>query len=165
MKQKWIFTLAAITLLISSAMLGTLAVPRSIEAAKEPGPHIAIVNIAKVLREFEKAHDDGQKIAAKRKPAHLAAGTELLAVEMIDRTIVDVYQRIQSTIDEIARERGLDLVLVYPDASNMGDDGKPAIAQLKLQTPALMPFYVRKELDQTDDVIERLNKNHPPEKK
>jgi hypothetical protein len=33
-----------------------------------------------------------------------------------------------------------------------------------LQTPALIPYYLKPELDLTDDVIERLNKKYPPEK-
>ena len=39
-----------------------------------------------------------------------------------------------------------------------------AIAQLKLQTPAMTPYYLNPELDLTSEVIARLNKKYPIEK-
>jgi Skp family chaperone for outer membrane proteins len=165
-------------------------------------PRIALVNIAKVLREFQKANADGQLITKKRqayidqiKPlreqlAELSKKSQItpnlaekeklqkeaLAInrkiedldqqaqkelsELTDRTIVEVYQNIKSVINDIAVTNNLDLVMCYPDASLPEDEKKPAVAQLKLQTPALIPFYHR-GMDITDVVVVTLNKRHP----
>ncbi len=165
-------------------------------------PRIALVNIAKVLREFNKANADGQaitkkrqeyvskvgplreKLAAKSKELQLTQDPqrkeqlqkEAVAInrmiedldreaqqvlgEMTDKTIVDVYQNIKTTINDIAVANNLDLVMCYPDASNPEDEKKPAIAQIKLQTPALIPFYHR-GMDITDVVVVTLNRRHP----
>jgi hypothetical protein len=77
-----------------------------------------------------------------------------------DRTIIEVYQNIKSTIDAIAVTNNLDLVMCYPDASTAEDEKKPALAQLKLQTPALIPFYHR-GMDITEVVVKTLNTRHP----
>lgn len=50
--------------------------------------------------------------------------------------------------------------MCYPDASTPEDEKKPAVAQLKLQTPALIPYYHR-NMDITDVVIKTLNTRHP----
>lgn len=172
-------------------------------ASPQPSrPRIALVNIAKVLREFNKANADGQTITKKRqeyvdkvKPLRdkLAALSksmqttpnltekerlqkEAVAVnrmiedldqeaqrvlgELTDKTIVDVYQSIKTTINDIAVANNLDLVMCYPDASSPEDEKKPALAQIKLQTPALIPFYHR-GMDITDVVVVTLNRRHP----
>lgn len=170
--------------------------------AQPSRPRIALVNIAKVLREFNKANADGQAITKKRqeyvdrvKPLRdkLAALSkqiqttqiptekdrltkEATAVnrmiedldreaqtvlgDMTDKTIVDVYTSIKTTINDIAVANNLDLVMCYPDASNAEDEKKPAIAQIKLQTPALIPFYHR-GMDISDVVVKTLNLRHP----
>jgi Skp family chaperone for outer membrane proteins len=165
-------------------------------------PRIALVNIAKVLREFNKANADGQAITKKRQyyvdqvkplreklaalskaiqatqiPAEkerlqkealnvnrmiedLDAEAQRVLGEMTDKTIVDVYSSIKTTINDIAVANNLDLVMCYPDASNPEDEKKPAIAQIKLQTPALIPFYHR-GMDISDVVVKTLNLRHP----
>lgn len=171
-------------------------------ATQPQRPRIALVNIAKVLREFNKANADGQiitkkrqeyvtkvgmyreKLAAKSKELNLtqdpqkkeALQKEALAInrqiedldreaqqvlgDLTDKTIVDVYQSIKTTINDIAVANNLDLVMCYPDSSTPEDDKKPAIAQIKLQTPALTPFYHR-GMDITDVVVVTLNRRHP----
>jgi Skp family chaperone for outer membrane proteins len=165
-------------------------------------PRIALVNIAKVLREYQKANYDGQMLTKKRQeyvdkikpmqeriatinklvqvtqvPEQRAAlqreGVELqrrsedldreaktVLTEITDRTIVEVYQNIKSVITDIAVTNNLDLVMCYPDASTAEEDKKPTVAQIKLQTPALIPMYHR-GMDITDVVVVTLNRRHP----
>jgi Skp family chaperone for outer membrane proteins len=166
------------------------------------GPRICLVNIAKVLKDFNKANQEGMAISKRRqfyvdsvKPmrerlAELsrqiqAAPSETVKAQlkeqalqinrqiedldhkaqeeltqMSDRVIVEVYKQIKAAISDIAMANNIDLVMCYPDASDEKDDGKAAIAQLKLQTPALTPFY-HKGMDITDYVIRTLNARHP----
>lgn len=84
--------------------------------------------------------------------------------EMTDQMIGDVYKDIQGVIADLASERKLDVVECFSDATTPEDMKKTTFAQQKLQSTALYPFYVRKELLVTDDVIEMLNKKHPPAK-
>jgi len=165
-------------------------------------PRIALVNIAKVLREFKKATADGEILNKKRqsyfeqiKPFRDALALKSRAIqqtvnpdekarlqkealdtqrqiedierdaqktlgEMTDRTIVDIYRNIQQIIKLIADANNLDLVMCYPDASKPEDEEKPAVAQLKLQTPALIPFYHR-GMDITQVVVDTLNRRFP----
>ena len=163
---------------------------------------IMIVNIAKVLRDYNKANFEGAEITRKRQ-AYLvqvqglrdelnavnqefarAANPELKKqlqekalgiqrrVEDIDRkaqaeltqlsndTIVRVYKEIKGVIFDIAKTNNLDMVLCYPAASKEEDDNSPQVAQLMLQTPALIPFY-HSQMDITHVVVETLNKRHP----
>ncbi len=165
-------------------------------------PRIALVNIAKVLREFQRANSDGQAISKKKQEyvdklrqlndmvaakAKLIQSTpvpaereriqkeavglqrqiedvkneaEKVLGDMTDKTIVDVYQNIKAVINDIAVTNNLDLVMCFPDASTPEDDRKPTVAQLKLQTQALIPFYHR-NMDITEVVIVTLNRRHP----
>jgi hypothetical protein len=63
---------------------------------------------------------------------------------------------------EFAKDRGLDVVEAFPAAPTPDEKRTPQVAQLMLQTPALVPFYLKPELDVTDEIIERLNKKYPP---
>jgi Skp family chaperone for outer membrane proteins len=211
MSRKWGFILAACAFLSVGALIGTLIAPRSVEAAKEPAkavaPHIAYVNIAMVMREYDRAKTDNEKIA-KRRQEYVEQAKELrdeiqrlskLATEAQNQNdreaaqlkaletnrkledvdlrakrelgessehlIVDVFTNIREVIAELAKERGLDVVEAFPDALNERDMTKPAVAQLKLQTPALYPYFIRKEFDLTEAVIERLNEKSVSTKK
>jgi Skp family chaperone for outer membrane proteins len=173
--------------------------------AAQPAPRaqrICIVNIAKVLRDYNKANFKGQQITEKRQAyvVQVNALREKLAeinkqftvsmipdekkkyqeqalaiqrqVEDIDRkaqaeltqlsndTIVQVYQEIRTVIKDIAEANNLDMVLCYPAASKQEDEASPQVAQLMLQTPAMIPFY-HKGMDITDVVSKTLNGRHP----
>jgi Skp family chaperone for outer membrane proteins len=201
--KRFMMTLAAAAAFLAAApahaQMGTGA-PAATPAPQRP--RIALVNIAKVLREFQKANSDGQSITKKRqeyvdrvrplremlatKSKAIAATVNLTEKEkmqkeaiainrqiedldqeaqrvlgdMTDKTIVEVYTNLKSVINDIAVTNNLDLVMCYPDASNAEEEKKPAVAQLKLQTPALIPFYHR-GMDITDVVIVTLNRRHP----
>lgn len=174
-------------------------------AAAPRAQRICIVNIAKVLRDYDKANFKGQQITDKRQ-AYLAQVngkreklTEInklftlsqvpdekkkfqeqaLAiqreVEDIDRkaqaeltalsndTIVQVYQEIKLVIKDIAEANAIDMVLCYPAASKPADEDAPAVAQLMLQTPAMIPFYHR-GMDITEVVSKTLNLRNPSQK-
>jgi Skp family chaperone for outer membrane proteins len=163
---------------------------------------IVIVNIAKVLRDYNKANFQGAEITKKRvayvnqvnakreKLAELnklynsvtdpvqkkALQEQALAVnreiEDIDRraqqeltqlsndTIVKVYQEIKGVIYDIAKTNNLGMVLCYPAASKPEDENSPQVAQLMLQTPALIPFY-HSNMDITKVVVDTLNARYP----
>jgi Skp family chaperone for outer membrane proteins len=163
---------------------------------------IVIVNIAKVLRDYNKANFVGAEITRKRvayvnqvngkreKLAELnkmynssadpvqkkALQEQALAVqreiEDIDRkaqqelttlsndTIVKVYQEIKGVIYDIAKTNNLDMVLCYPAATKAEDENSPQVAQLMLQTPALIPFY-HSGMDITKVVVDTLNARYP----
>ncbi|HKB00596.1 MAG TPA: OmpH family outer membrane protein [Gemmataceae bacterium] len=172
-------------------------------APATPRPQrIVIVNIAKVLRDYNKANFQGSEITKKRQfyVSKVNALKEQIAainkefsdskvpeqkqalqqkalgvqrqIEDIDRqaqqelttlsndTIVRVYQEIKGVIADIAKTNNLDMVLCYPAASKTEDDNSPAVAQLMLQTPALIPFYHQK-MDITDVVVQTLNARYP----
>jgi len=209
MSRSWAVVLVAATFLSAGTLLGTLIAPRPVEASKETEPappRIGYVNIAKVLREFKKAMENGKAVTARRqefieklKPLQEAIDAktkelgsavnanereglqkELTVLrqemtkmnqeaqktlsELTDQMIADVYKDIQGGIADLANERKLDVVECYSDATTPEDLKKAAVAQQKLQSTALYPFFVRKELLLTDDVIELLNKKHPPAK-
>jgi Skp family chaperone for outer membrane proteins len=168
----------------------------------QPSQRICIVNIAKVLRDYNKANFQGQQITEKRQAYVLQVNglreklvkiqkdhqnsmvpeqkkqlaEQALAiqrdVEDIDRkaqaeltqlsntTIVAVYQEIKTVIKEIAEANGLAMVLCYPAASKPEDEASPQVAQLMLQTPAMIPFYHR-GMDITEVVVKTLNARHP----
>jgi Skp family chaperone for outer membrane proteins len=173
--------------------------------AAAPAPQsqrICIVNIAKVLRDYNKANFQGAEITKKReyyvkqvqayrekltqlnKDFQGATNPELKKqieeqaratqrkIEDIDReaqreltqlsndTIVRVYQEIKGVIYDIAKTNSLDMVLCYPAASNEKDENSPQVAQLMLQTPALIPFY-HHGMDITKVVTDTLNARYP----
>jgi Skp family chaperone for outer membrane proteins len=178
-------------------------------AAQPQRSKIALINIAKVLKEYKRANAQGQEIATKRKqyldqvnalrtaindknkqiadPKTPQDVKERLQREMvqanrqiedIDRTaqkelgevsnntIVKVYSEITEITKAFAEAYGFELVLAYPDATSTTEASTPVVAQLKLQTPALMPFYVRPGIDISDSVIKALNERYPaPEAK
>jgi Skp family chaperone for outer membrane proteins len=175
----------------------------STPAPTQPRPQrIVIVNIAKVLRDYNKANFLGAEITKKREAyvkrvqayrdqiaevnKRYAAATdpqmkkqlqeEALGIqrkiEDVDReaqreltslsndTIVRVYQEIKGVIFDIAKTNNLDMVLCYPAASKPEDENSPQVAQLMLQTPALIPFY-HHGMDITEVVVKTLNARAP----
>jgi Skp family chaperone for outer membrane proteins len=189
-----------------NAQPGTTTAPSG--GGAQPAPRaqrICIVNIAKVLREYNKANFQGAEITKKRQNyvTMVNAKREKMAelqklytnatvpdqkkqyqeqalavqreIEDIDRkaqqeltqlsndTIVRVYQEIKGVIGDIAKTNNLDMVLAYPAASKPEEENSPQVAQLMLQTPALIPFYHR-GMDITDVVVQTLNARYPSEK-
>ncbi len=80
--------------------------------------------------------------------------------QMSNDTIVRVYADIKGVVEAVAVANGFELVFAYPDASLPTEENTPAVAQLKLQTPAAMPFYHR-HMDVTEVVIQTLNAKFP----
>jgi Skp family chaperone for outer membrane proteins len=169
----------------------------------QPRPQrIVIVNIAKVLRDYNKANFLGAEITKKREAyvKRVQAYRDQIAevnkkyaavqdpqmkkqlqeealgiqrkIEDVDReaqreltslsndTIVRVYQEIKGVIFDIAKTNNLDMVLCYPAASKAEDENSPQVAQLMLQTPALIPFY-HHGMDITEVVVKTLNARAP----
>lgn len=186
---------------VAQAPMGGTPAP----APSPPPQRIVIVNIAKVLRDYDKANFKGYEITQKRQayvsrvngkreamnvlnkeyalatdPAkkkelqEKALGVQR-EIEDIDRqaqaeltqlsndTIVQVYGEIKSVITDIAKVNNLSMVLCYPAASKPADENSPQVAQLMLQTPALIPFY-HDRMDITDVVIKTLNARYPSQK-
>jgi Skp family chaperone for outer membrane proteins len=168
-----------------------------------PRSKIAVFNIAKVLRNYNKANQQGKEISEKRKTfldqintyrnqineknkqltvtpdqkvkdqlteqiyalnqeiEKLDRGASKVLQEMSNDTIVRVYKEIQGLIKDVADANGFEMILAYPDASDEKEKNTPLVAQLMLQTPALMPFHVSKSLDITDYVVDQLNRRYP----
>lgn len=196
---------------LSASMLGALVLgigmlsftSQSGADEKAARSKIAVFNIAKVLRQFNQANQQGKEIAKKRQVyldqinnyrnqiseqnKKLAATVDQkqkdaiqeqiytmnqeidkldrnaskVLSEMSNETIVNVYKQIQGLVKDVADLNGFELILAYPDASDEKEKNTPIVAQLMLQTPALMPFYVNSSLDITDYVISNLNKRYP----
>jgi Skp family chaperone for outer membrane proteins len=202
------FTRLAALATVGAALAFTPAVNADPPAGSPPAPRaqrICIVNIAKVLREYDKANFQGSEITKKRQGyvTQVTALREKMAalqkdfqmstipdqkkkfqedalavqrqIEDIDRTaqaeltqlsndtIVRVYQEIKGVINDIAKTNNLDMVLAYPAASKPEEENSPQVAQLMLQTPALIPFYHR-GMDITDVVVQTLNARYPSAK-
>jgi Skp family chaperone for outer membrane proteins len=126
---------------------------------------------ARLTKEFDAAKDDEARRVLKDKIEAIDSEIKKIDAEAqkeltdaSNATIVLVYEQIRTAIRELAEDRGLDVVEVFPAASKPEDERSPQVAQLMLQTPALMPFYLRSEVDMTQDVIDRVNKKYPPQK-
>lgn len=170
-------------------------------AAPKP-QRIVIVNIAQVLKEYNKTNAQGAEITKLRegyvskvtafrtqlkdindqyqKAAAPDAKTKLenqakaiqRQIEDVDieaqkvlgnrsnEVIVSVYKEIKGVIEAIAKANDLDMVLCYPAATDTKMEDSPAVAQLMLQTPALIPFY-HKGVDVTPYVVKTLNQRYP----
>ncbi|CAN5512835.1 hypothetical protein BH11PLA2_BH11PLA2_09130 [soil metagenome] len=75
-----------------------------------------------------------------------------------------LFGELRQVVDAVATTNGFELVLAYPDASTPEELSSPMYLEMKLRTPAAMPFYVSKNIDITSVVIETLNKNFPAPK-
>jgi Skp family chaperone for outer membrane proteins len=170
--------------------------------AQSMRPRIALVNIAQVLKRFDKVTVEGKAVNQRRqyyadqvkvlrdKMAEMKMQAERSAVpaerdravavakdcqrkledlepiaqkeltEMMDKSLLDVYQNIKSVIEAVAVANNIELVMCYPDASTPEEEKKPEIARLKLQAPALIPYYQR-NMDITEVVVVTLNKRYP----
>jgi len=72
-----------------------------------------------------------------------------------------LFGELRKVVDAVATTNGFDLVLAYPDASTEEEKASPVYLEMKLRTPAAMPFYVSPGIDITEVVIQTLNKNFP----
>ena len=81
--------------------------------------------------------------------------------DLSNNTITQVYSEIKMVVSAVAVNYSLEMILCYPDATTAEEAKSPTVAQLKLQTPALMPFYHSPSMDYTEVVIKTLNSNFP----
>ena len=81
--------------------------------------------------------------------------------DLSNGTITQVYSEIKQVVGAVAVNYSLEMILCYPDATTAEEARSPTVAQLKLQTPALMPFYHSPSMDYTEVVIRTLNSNFP----
>jgi Skp family chaperone for outer membrane proteins len=72
-----------------------------------------------------------------------------------------LFGELRHVVDSVAKTNGFDLVLAYPDAISPEELSSPMYLEMKLRTPAAMPFYVSPNIDITDVVIQTLNKFYP----
>lgn len=73
--------------------------------------------------------------------------------------IAGLYDEVQETVAEMARENGLAVVLAHPiDPAQVGQD--PILKELMLKPPALQPFFLDPSVDYTDELIRRLNRKY-----
>jgi Skp family chaperone for outer membrane proteins len=78
----------------------------------------------------------------------------------VSDVISTLYDEIKSVVDRTAEMNGYLIVFAYPDA--VGDDMKnPYMKELKLKPSAAQPFYVARQVDITQVVIQALNSWYP----
>lgn len=119
--------------------------------------------IGAINADFMKAADPVAKKALQEKALGVQREIEdidreaqRILTQLSNDTIVQVYQEIKGVIFDIAKTNNLDMVMCYPAASNEKDENSPQVAQLMLQTPALIPFY-HSQMDITEVVVKTLN--------
>lgn len=124
--------------------------------------------LAAINKEFTAAAipEEKKKLQAKalevqRRVEDLDREAQMELTKTSNDTIVRVYSEIKGVIADIATTNNLDMVLCYPAASKPEDEASPQVAQLMLQTPAMIPFY-HKGMDITEVVIQTLNGRYPP---
>lgn len=71
--------------------------------------------------------------------------------------VAEIYSEMQAAAAELARARGLSVLMAYPAPASPADAANPAIMELALKPPAAYPFYLDPALDYTDELLERLN--------
>jgi Skp family chaperone for outer membrane proteins len=187
--------------LVLMTLVGSFSLAGS-ASAENFRPKMAIVNVAQVLKEYNKANYQGKLISDRRMQYLEAVNAQRAKLndmnknlakqsdnavkdkitkdmteitrsiedldakaqkelgEMSNNTVVSVYKEIKETIAALAESNGLELVMGYPDASDPKDMDSSIVAQMKLQTPALMPLY-HKNIDITETVIKTLNSRYP----
>jgi Skp family chaperone for outer membrane proteins len=74
--------------------------------------------------------------------------------------IIELYNEIKTVLDKTAEKHGYQIVFSYPDAANAEDLKNPSLKELKLKPPAAQPFYLDKQVDLTDEVIQALNAHY-----
>ena len=114
---------------------------------------------ASVVPEEKKKHQE-RALAIQRQVEDIDRDAQIELTKLSNDTIVQVYQEIKGVIADIATTNNLDMVLCYPAASKETDEMTPQVAQLMLQTPAMIPFY-HKGMDITEVVVKTLNGRFP----
>jgi Skp family chaperone for outer membrane proteins len=113
--------------------------------------------------QLKKALQEQALAANRRLEAIDKEATENLT-DLSNKNNVAVFRQISDAIADLAKDRGLDVVEGFSAAWLPENQRGPEVAKSMLHTPALMPYYLKPELDFTDEIIERLNKKYPPEK-
>jgi len=70
--------------------------------------------------------------------------------------LLRIYQNVHKAVEELSAEKGIEVVLTYDEVTDEAPDSKTLRQQLLLEKV----FYFAKELDLTQETIERLNKNY-----
>jgi Skp family chaperone for outer membrane proteins len=77
------------------------------------------------------------------------------------KIISELYDDIDATVTQVAKEKGLSVVMAYPDAVTDEEKKSAFIKELKLKPPAAQPFYLDPSADYTREIINRVNAKHP----
>jgi Skp family chaperone for outer membrane proteins len=72
-----------------------------------------------------------------------------------------LFGEIRNVVDAVATTNGFSLVFAYPDAVAPEEMSSPMYFEMKLRSPAAMPFYVSPSVDITPVVVATLNKHYP----
>lgn len=118
-------------------------------------------NLATTADEAEKAIAQEKMTAVQRRIEDIDKAAQRELSSLGDKAVLDTYNEVADCIAEIAKERDLDVVEIFPS----GKPVTPAVANLVLRPPAGYPIYLRPGMDITDDVAKRLNEKYPAKKK
>jgi len=97
-----------------------------------------LIGLARVIEDYER----------EQARAHHERSGEIIA---------EVFKEIRATTEEMARERGLAVVLAYPAPVTPREAENPALMELMLKPPAAHPFYLDPSVEYTDELLQRLN--------
>jgi Skp family chaperone for outer membrane proteins len=112
-------------------------------------------------------YTEDQKLALKKEVKRLERDISEKGEEMRDVLIkkeseqaTGVFREIEDAIHQVAKSRGMDLVLVYGDTPDEKDRNVAANLARKINTSACIPLYVAPGTELTDEVLKRLNEKH-----
>jgi Skp family chaperone for outer membrane proteins len=74
--------------------------------------------------------------------------------------IAGLYDEIKIVVDKLAEKHGCQIVFAYPEGVTTEDFNNPYLKELKLKPSAAQPWYVSKQVDLTEEVIQSLNARH-----
>jgi Skp family chaperone for outer membrane proteins len=78
------------------------------------------------------------------------------------KIIVKIYDEINEVVDETAKANGYRIIFAYPDAVTAEEKENTALKELKLRPSAALPFFVARQANVTDVIIQKLNTKFPP---
>ena len=97
-----------------------------------------MVAISRIVEDYERA----------QSKAHHERSAEIIA---------ELFREIEATVADMARARGLAVVLAYPAPVTPQEAENPVVMELTLKPPAAYPFYLDPSVDYTDELLQRLN--------
>jgi Skp family chaperone for outer membrane proteins len=91
------------------------------------------------------------------------AEAQRVLTKLSDETLLAVFGEVREILAAVAKDRSLDVIEAFRLSAEDPAFLPAQIAQRFLEQPALVPWFIKPELDLTAEVTRRLNAAHPPE--